>query len=759
MVSDLTKKIVEKITDEIGKGETYKKTQNGSNKKLKDKRKKDDTKINNPELSFIFTIALGGKIDISNEIEKSIQQQNKSIKRKENQNQDIRSRVEFFREKEIMFSQILNQEKQSSFIYKGLQESEMVDIQNITSKEFIKDAVFAIWQYNALNNNRHNYILTKTKKRYLENGGDAGRLPNEIIRLTNSFTVYVKLFSVGAISILIKNEQPAVYNSNECISMFLKEITDSIKYPNSTNTQNGFIVNSSNIKNNVLAKKETSGFLNIFTHDLASHVFNEFFRCLSNEKNGKLRNLLKISKVCQSSTKSDLSIVNRFERGLYTNKKVKALISEAPNCKKLSDRVNFSKDAKGKFYIEYSGDPLEHDEHLLYKQFSDNKDDLISLLKMFALIKEPPKNNETDLPKELLKFYLENQNPNNPLEKFLIKKEVKNIAGMLCNAPLFVTPFIGVKFDNIPEKYMGNGLLKYPPLNLFSTTSTSPLKSLDISDNSKTNLLPASSIINNQVYSMAIERNGVTFVDNSVKKKKEKQRILQNSSSLFSRSYDALIFCLESTIATTKALSYFNKELEEEVSYKFNNILNKRLSNSWITFYRNKPITYFGIIAGLVFFLFASGISAIANCCMTFFIMLHMASILRNYHINNKLNCFINKANSLSTYNDSSYNITNAITSEIVLKGVELVKGFSLNPLINLVKNRLKTFKKTLENIYSPFILQANWIFISLVLYMGIINLIFSNNFAFSWQALIKTFGINVTTHESLMQFLKNLIF
>lgn len=704
MVSDLTNKIVEKITDEIGKGETREKIQNIPDKRPKNKRKKD-AKIKNPELSFIFTIALGGKIDISNEIEKTIQRQNKSLKRKENQYQNIRSKADFFREKEFMFSQMLNQERQSTFIYKGLQEPDITDNQNLISKEFINDAVLASWQYNVLNSNRLNYILTKTKKRYLKGGGDAGRLPNDIIRLTNSFTVDIKLFSVGVISILIKNKQPVVYNSNECISLFLEEITESIKCSDTTNTQNGFVVNSSNIKDNILNKKEIRGFLNIFAHELASNVFNEFFRCLSNAKNDEMHTL-HVSKVCQSSIKSDRLIVNRFERGLYTNKTVKALLSEAPNCKKLSTRVNYSKDVHGKFYIEYRGDPLEHDELLLYKQFSDSKDDLISLLKMFAIIKEPPQNNKVDLPKELLNFYSENQNPNNSLEKFLIKKEVKKITGKLWNAHLFVTPFIGVKFDDIPEKYMENGRLKSPTLNLFSTTSARPLNSLDFSDN-----------------------------------------------------YDTLIYCVESAIATTKALSCFNKELEEEVSCKFNNILNKRISNPWTAFYRNNPITYFGIIAGLVFLLFASGISAIANCFMIFFIMLHMISILRNYHINNKLHCIINKANSLSPYNDSSSDITNAIKSEIVIKGVKIVNGFDLNPLINIVDNRLKTFNNTLKTIYSSFIQQANWIFLFLVLYMGITNLIFSDNFVFSWHALIRTFGVNVVTHESLIQFLKNLIF
>ncbi|MGR3320028.1 MAG: hypothetical protein ACUZ8O_16290 [Candidatus Anammoxibacter sp.] len=765
-MSDLSQKVVEKITAEIAKGKTENRKNKTFSNASNEKNAENNLKIKDPEFSFIFTIPLDGKLNISGHIKKDIQAQNKSINKR---HYTLNTESEFSRKKDAIFSDILDVSKESevngknknTFIYAGSEELGASCLQYFISKSFVNKEVLACWKYNTLNNESIIEVLNETKKRYTEDGGDLNDLPENIFKLTESFTAEVKLFSVGAISILIRNDISAITESSNSVSLSPEEIIKVLKYPNLSVVRKRYVVGDNGVKtegNSTANRKNTCGFLNIFAYGFASHVFNEFFRRLSNSKNIRQINLLQVDRVCQKSKKNDCLIVDRFKSGLYTNKTVKALISKPPNCKKLSDRVNYLKDSHGKSYVIYRGDPERKDELLLYKQFKDSKEDLVSLVKMFSIIKKRVDIDKIELPKELEKFFGPKDLLKDTLQKFVLRNSLKEITGKLWNAPLFATPYIGIRFNSIPDAYIEEDSLKPAALNLLIATARQTPEYLNSSNSKPAEFLQNNFISLGQKDTIVVEHQGVATIENCIKKQNGKLSENSTFGVSFDTPYNPLIFCLESTLATTKSVSSFNKELEEDVSSKVDNMLNKRLKGFFAAFYRTMPVTYFGVIAGIVFLLFAGGMSVIANCVMVVFVVCHMVSTLRNYYVFNKLNEFIYKARILSPCEDSSYNIINSLKSEIVIKGVTIAKGFGLNTLTKIVNKRFESLDHLLKTCHQTLIVQANWILIFLLLYLGMVNLVFSNSIGFSWKELMKKFGVVVPEHESLIQFLINLL-
>ena len=768
-MSELASKVVDRITEKIVKGKADDRKHKRSGEVLKEKnlgttkekKVSAELKIKKPEFSFIFTIALDGKLNVSDYINYGIRVQNKSIKRK---NSTLVTESEIFCKRDAIFSDILgvgnesetNGKNKNAFSYAGLGELEVSELQYFISKSFVNKEVLACWRYNKFDDSIVN-ILNYTKKRYVEEGGDLNDLPENIFKLVESFTAEVKLFSVGAISIIIRNDTSSVAKS---VSLLPEEIVRILKRPNLSVAKKIYVVDPEGVKiegNNTASRRCTCGFLNIFAYELASNVFNEFFRCLSNSKNSHLASLLQVDRICERSRKNDHLIVDRFKRGLYTNKIVKALISKPPNCKKLSDRVNCLKDSMGKLYIVYRGDPEPQDELLLYKQFKDSKEDLISLTKMFSMIKERPGKGKIEIPEELAKFYGPQEQPKDTLQKYVLKNSLKEITGKLWNAPLFAAPYIGIRYNSIPDEYIEEGRLKPEAFNLLFAATRQTSEYLNSSNSKPVECTHDNIISPGQRDAIVVEHNSIATIENCKREQSGKLSGLSTFEGNFDTSYNPLMFCLESIFATTKSVRSFNKELEEDLSVKVDNMLNKRFKGFFAAFYRTMPAVHFGAIAGIVFLLFAGGMSVIANCVMVVFVVCHMVSTLRSYHVFNKLNEFIYKARILSPCEDSSCNITNSLKSDIVTKGVAIAKGFGLNTLTKSVSKRFENFDMLLKTCHQTLIVQANRILIFLLLYVGMVNLVFSHSIGFSWKGLMGKFGVVVSENESLIQFLINL--
>ena len=86
---------------------------------------------------------------------------------------------------------------------------------------------------------------------------------------------------------------------------------------------------------------------------------------------------------CATLEKSEVSNVE----GLLTKAGFQKQVADTPqklaHLKTLAQHQFSRHKRHGKSYVVYRGDPEQKDELLLYKQFKDSKEDLVSLVKMF----------------------------------------------------------------------------------------------------------------------------------------------------------------------------------------------------------------------------------------------------------------------------------------------------------------------------------------------------------------------------------------
>lgn len=476
--------------------------------------------IENPELSFMFTINLEGKFDIHEAIKEEHTRTFSRIFHKKRQSHDSITRDDFYKTKEHLFDLLFkNCEHCNScdssiepFIPNDLTKT---DLEYFISKTFINKAVLGNWKFNKEHDNKLYEIFLLALKRYTDEEGEikyidlnislielysnfknvlislgvkdaekyGKRLDHKLLRrlekdgyilwdknsnnirtkhishipiitimlLIKNPMIEVKLFATGSISILIKFK----LDDSNIINLSPEELIDLVKYPNLCVAPK-LVVNDKGmvILDKPISKEHghISGFLNIYAYELASHVFNEFFRCLSNKQHISETNFLRVMRICPE-TKSDQLITNRYTKGRYTKKSITIPLDGGPTTyfcswlfycaiwcipvplvrkyfvhkyNKMSDQVCYSEeelchkkdilaliiccipipylrkkfklkyvDEVKKSKIVYNGDLNERDEQLLYKLYAKNKTNIEHLLLGLSSIKEPLKNKRT----------------------------------------------------------------------------------------------------------------------------------------------------------------------------------------------------------------------------------------------------------------------------------------------------------------------------------------------------------------------------
>ena len=764
---DLTKKIVERITEEIIDDKSKVRSDKGTpclrKKKVKNDESEDDNiKIDAPEFSFIFTVALDGRLSISNKAEKAWR------KHVENgRSWNIKSDV--IDERHVILSEIFEVKDDNSdgakgraskeqFVYSRLGEFDKPYIKDFVKGSFIKDSVIAYWKYNVFNDEAFDDILSDSMKRYSYGGGDLHGLPEKTVELARSFTSEIKLFSCGAVSILIKNEQTIINRYDNGIKLSPAEIKGFLAFPDLAADQNRYIVKDKDVTvvGTAGRKLDVCGFLNILTHGLASHVFNKFFRSLLDFQHKKSCEYLAVSKVLRNASERETIVTDGFEMGRYTNKVVKAVVSMPPDTTKLSCRVGFDEDVHGDLYLFYTGDPLMQDERLLYKQYKDNKADLISLTKMFALIKRPlEKLDEIEIPEDLLNIFDQEDASDNTLEKYVkkyaIEKEIREVAGKLWNAPLNTSPYIGIKFNSLPSVYVDANCLKPAAFDLLYTVASEMPEFLNVKS-IKGDFLHNNSISRIRKNAIAVGPGGLTVMESGFNDEMKKRYISSESESCYNVPYNTIIFCFESIFAVEKAAHICNNELEKDVAAKMDGIPGNSAKGLLMFSGWTMDAVLFGAMA--LSFLFALGMHVVANCGLALVIVLHMYNMLRVYINCRKLSELIVKVRGISFCGDASSWLFSSLRSEIVIKAAKVAYGFGLKTASNRAKEHLKRYEYILKNRNKAAIVQVNLDLLLLIVYSGIINLLFSNNMIFSWRVLVMTFGVNVSEHESLVRFI-----
>ncbi len=772
---DLTKKIVERITEEII-DENGNESANSSalglsgEDKKKDESGKDSIKIDAPEFSFIFTIALDGRLNISKKAEEAWLKEARHEKRASCNGRGRNIKSDVIDERYTILSEIFEAKDKGDedgeksapeveFVHSILGEFEKPYIKDFVSSSFIKDSVIAYWKYNVFEDSAFEDILSNSMKRYAYEGGDLHDLPEKVVELARSFTSEIKLFSCGAVSILIKNEQVIINKYDTGIKLSPVEIKSLLSFPGLAADRNMYVVKDNEVKVESCAgrKWDVCGFLNIFAHGLASHVFNKFFRSLLDSQHEKNCVFLAVSKILKKSGEGELPVTDGFEMGQYTNKVVKTAVSKTPDLTKLSGRVAYNEDVNGISFIFYTGDPLLQDEYLLYKQYKDNKSDLISLTKMFALIKRPPeKLDEIEVAEDLLKIFVQEDASGNSVQKYAIKKEIKKIVGKLWNAPLKASPYIGIKFKSLPSIYVEGNSLKPAVSDLLATVMSG--KPAFFNDKSIQNdFLHDNFSTKTRKDVLVVDSGGLAVVESSFNLEMEKRYISSESESSYDVPYNTILFCFESIFAAAEATRVCNKELKNDISARMEgrpgNCTNGLLMSSGWT----KSVVLLGAVA--LFLIFALGMPVEANCCLALVIMVHMYNMLRVYRECNKLSELIVRIRGISFFGNASAWLFSLLRSETLIKATKVAHGFGLKTASKGVNESLTRYEYILKNRSRAAIAPVNCILLLLIVYSAIINLLFSNNMIFSWRAIVMTFGANVFEHESLLRFIIRSVF
>ena len=767
---DLTKKIVERITEEIVDGKSDAGTgsdiSNSREKKLKNDKSDDDIKINAPEFSFIFTVALDGKLNISDKAEKAPHKygeyrDGKSYRCGVNIKDGVIDR------RHIILSEIFavgdkdncGNGKNESGIEEQFQLSRLGEfdkpyIKDFVFSSFIKDSLLAYWKYNVFKDDAFDDILSGAMKRYANGGGDLHELPEKTVELARSFTSEIKLFSCGSVSILIKSEQTIINSYDNGIKLSPAEIKGFLSFPDLAADRTRYVVKGNEVKVAGAGERkwEVCGFLNIFAHGLASHVFNKFFRSLSDFQHRKGCGYLSVNKILKNTADGELLVTDGFEMGRYTNKVVKTIVSIPPDLAQLSNRVGFDEDVHGDLYLFYTGDPLKQDERRLYKQYKDNKVDLVSLTKLFALIKSPPeKLDEIEISEELLDIFVRDGASGNFMQKYAIKKEMKEVAGKLWNAPLNTFPYIGIKFNSLSSEYVDADYQKLASLDLLSIVAFRKpdfLNGKSMDDDSLHN----NSIIRTEKDTIVAEPGGLAVVEGASTSKMKEVYIGSASESCYGLPYNTIIFCFEAIFAAEEAARLCCNELEDDVSARMNGVHRNGAKGLLMFSGWTKIAALFGSVA--LFSLFALGMPVVANCGLALVIILHMCSMLRVYRGCSELSELIVRIRSLSFCGDASLRLFSSLRSEIVIKVAKAAYGFGLKAASKRVKEHLKRYEYVLKNSSRAAVASVNLVLLFLITYGVIINLLFSENMIFSWRELVMTFGMYVSDHESLVQFI-----
>jgi len=697
--------------------------------------------IENPEFSFIFTINLDGKINIHDKIIENINSNKGRVGRKpqrKRENDQI-TREEFYNEKKTLFENLLDLEsdRRPHYKYKPL---EPTPLSHFIARTFLNKAVLACWE-TELDKKILKYILRKTKKRVTRPTRDTNKDISELqrrIRLVRAFlkpdliTIEIKLFSTGVVSLLIRSKLKDPGDARP-IKLLPEEIIALLEYPNLAVDRS---IPSLNKDGQIETGKEKSlsGFLNIFAYELANFVFNDFFRCLSDENKKEKTQFLKILRVFEKKGTDRYQITTRYKKGKYTNKIIKVCVTRVPNLKFLSEKVSCEW-VKGEQYIVYRGDPEEQDKYLLLQQYKDSDKDHSNISRMFSVISESQ-------PEENLPLYW--------------------------NAPIHVYPYVGIRLNLVPGCYVDRttGFLKPVAINVFTAMATQTPEflrylntGLDISSYLKKN-----SVTKGQQDTIIIERRGFVAAGNRRIGIREEDLSLTNP-------YNTLLFCFESTFATSKSVGSFNRELEEFVSWKVQEHLNVS-TKTWVyilAIQQKRRLVLYSVLLLLVLVFLELNLSCeflgiecslfflIHVCVLSVFAAIFLSAV-KHILVTHPISDLLNKARTLSPCEDFSSNITPSLTSEIALKGTTKVKEFTLNVLIDTVHRRLENYGHFLKTSNESLIVKVNWLISMTVLYVGIIKLVGPENAVsplwiskindfpkFFWSKLdvILTWGVN----------------
>ncbi len=323
--------------------------------------------IENPEFTFLFTVNLEGRIDISGDIKKRIKKTDLLFLKRKTERNSILKREDYYKEKQPVLADIFSNCNKcennmcksgvAPFKHVALEEEE---IGHFLSRIFINKSILGCWEFDI------NHDLSVFEKfifsydRYTSEGGkvtyqantsgeDNGGFPTkklkeiiksnilfgekesnrfpfeELLRLICTTSVRIKLFATGAVSILVKLAVPPSDQNYINIKLTPNTIIKLTKYPNLCVRDDNFVINNNEKDDKPVDNSDSqrvSGFLNIYAYEIASHAFSEFFRCLSVEENKYKTSLLQILRTYEGPYKDSNLITKRFIRGRYTKKNV-----------------------------------------------------------------------------------------------------------------------------------------------------------------------------------------------------------------------------------------------------------------------------------------------------------------------------------------------------------------------------------------------------------------------------------------------------
>jgi len=581
-------------------------------------------------------------------------------------------------------------------------------------------------------------------------------------------TAKLKLFSTGSLSIRI-NVKPK--NKNSC-EFDPDDIINAIQYPNlSVCEQKPSIDSDGNIEISNYESKvhsQNSGILNVYCYELSGIIFNTFFRRLKHyeerqaisKSKGNTNTLkyLSITRLHEQASPIDrYRISSRHNRGLYTKKSAKAYVEGKINLSGISQRASYKPNPEDNEtgFITYSGDLKKSDVNLLLARNYKSNKNLKSILKLIMLLANvtpnPPHINidsKTDIVPDDKILPIDNyiinalySKPNTFKIKEILKscrliistfnesESMNNNYGYLWNAPLYVTPYIAVKFDDLPESCFEQeagkkGMLRKEMVCslVAMATQTQPfIDSLNIPDDTS-KYLDTASLSRGKRDAIIMERRGLIAACN---------REPEGNNKSLDIPYNTMIFCIESCFATTKSVSSYNKELEEFVSWKVSNML-KGSSTNIIFKMASSPavlllagITLLTLLAISIFSAVYGKMALITVMATIFALLLYMIGHQFITYIDlHKLRELINKARTLSPCEDFSSNIAPSLKSEISLKAAERANTYGLNSLIDTVHRRLENHGHFLKSSNESLNARITWLLSCTMLFMVCVNLL-----------------------------------
>ncbi len=725
--------------------------------------------IENPDFAFIFTVSLDGKFDISEQI---VAEHKKGCTKTNRKNNEIKYRLPrttYYEEKDKIFYNLLNGDCNECrregkcatgippFVYEPIKEKELG---NFISPAFINKSVLGTWGFTTGHDDSRNKLFIKALKRYYEEGGHVyTEIKNnppilneeyfektyiysknydtmepicveDIHHFTQTLSVFVTLFSTGSLSIRVETQPETA------VRLHPDQIIHLIKFPNLAIDRRDLTINQ---HCEVQRRKEStdkyhprkvSGFLNIYTHELAGHVFNDFFTCLKDPKHKEYADILHITRIKPETTKDHNLLSDRYSLGEYTKKEVMVEIQHVPDLSDFSEQVSYY-EKRDRKYLIYKGDLLDSDKKKIYESYkytshpnanktktTEEKRKLLeSLAMMFSILSRNICENQDDCPlkdnesmncpllkDETFKNLLEDSIELTPANKEDKRKEILSKTcehyGSLWKGPLYVHPYIAIKFNKFPpgNKYIKKDVLSDHAIRVLTAivTQTYALEEhLNIpgADDNNSDYLLRRSISRGNQDAIFVEKRALIVAGN-----RDKSRALDTP-------YHSILFCMESIFATQKSVSNFNKELEENISWRINNMLTDANVTQWQYFKPNIP----------QWFIIGCAVLSIVDCCVplwieaehivmsiciaAFFTAVYCTSpLFVEFRYIAKFWELLNRARTLSPCEDFSSNIEPSLKSESAYKASEIAKGFGLNILVDTVHNRMDNYGHFLKN-------------------------------------------------------------